>query len=119
MTDAAYKNAPQVTNKNKDDGFTNMTYSKDTGNVKLQDSRLHSPDTNSNSGDSGYTDMHNEDSREADNDYCMIKENRTSNTDGIVNDQYYAIKDNVSSEYNKIAFKPIVIPDDPNYGHTL
>ena len=119
MTDATYKDGPHVTNKNKDGELTNITYSKDTGNVKLQDSRLRQVDTYSNSGDSGYTDMHNEDSREAENDYYMIKEDRKSNTDEIVDDQYYTIKDNVSSDYNKIAFKPEVIPDDQNYGHTL
>ena len=93
-----------------------MTYSKETGTVEMQAGRLPSPDTKSNSGDSGYTDMHVEDSQEVDNDYYMIKENRESKCG---DDQYYAIKDNVGSEYNRIAFKPKVIPDDSNYGHTL
>ena len=47
----------------------------------------------------------------------MIKNNETSTA--VVDDQYYAIKDNVSSEYNKVEFKPKVIPDDPNYWHAL
>ena len=93
-----------------------MTYSKETGAVEMQAGRLPSPDTKSNSGDSGYTDMHVEDSQEVDNDYYMIKENRESKCG---DDQYYAIKDNVGSEYNRIAFKPKVIPDDANYGHTF
>ena len=112
-----YKNGKTVVTKNEGDGFTNMTYSKETDNVTMQQNNQKFIDANSNSGDSGYTDMHNEYSREGDNDYYMIKENRESNA--IEDDQYYAIKDNVGSEYNRIAFKPKVIPDDVNYGHTL
>ena len=97
-----------------------MIYSKETDDVILQDNRQQSADTNSNSGDSGYTDTNNEDSREAeDNDYYMIKENMLPECAEIVDDQYYAIKDNVGSEYNKITFKPKDIPDDPSYGLTL
>ena len=47
----------------------------------------------------------------------MIKNNEKSTA--VVDDQYYAIKDNVSSGYNKVEFKPKVIPDDPNYWHAL
>ena len=116
--EAVYKNG-NVTDvtKNERDGFANMTYSKETDNVTMQQNNQKSIDANSNSGDSGYTDMHNEDSREGDNDYYMIKENRGSKA--VEDDQYYAIKDNVGSEYNRIAFKPKVIPDDANYGRTL
>ena len=42
-----------------------------------------------------------------------------SNSAEIVDDQYYAIKDNISSEYNVIAFKPKAVPNDPSYGHTI
>ena len=97
-----------------------MIYSKETDDVILQDNRQQYADTNSNSGDSGYTDMHNEDTREVENnDYYMIKENMVPECAEKVDNQYYAIKDNVGSEYNKITFKPKDIPDDPSYGHTL
>ena len=42
-----------------------------------------------------------------------------SNSAEIVDDQYYAIKDNISSEYNVVAFKPKDVPNDPSYGHTI
>ena len=119
VDETVYKNETDVANKNDGSGFTNMTYSKEAGNVTLHDSQQRPIDANSNSGDSGYTDMHNEDSREAENEYYMIKENRESNSVEKVDDQYYAIKDDISSEYNKIAFKPKVIPDDSNYVHAL
>ena len=120
VDDAVYKNGTTIARKNEGDGFTNMIYSKETDDAILQDNRQQSADTNSNSGDSGYTDMHNEYSREAENnDYYMIKENMVPECAEKVEDQYYAIKDNVGSEYNKITFKPKDIPDDPSYGHTL
>ena len=116
--EAVYKNGSTATNNSQGDVFTNMVYSKETDHVIIQDNRQLSIETYSNSGDSGYTDMHNEDTQEIDNDYYVIKENMVANSSELVDDPYYAIKDNVSSEYNIIAFKSEVIPDDQNYGHT-
>ena len=115
-----YKNGAITTSKGQGDGFTNVIYSKESDDVILGDNRQLSVDTYSNSSDTGYTDMHNEDTREAENNhYHVITDRIETNFVEKADDQYYAIKDKVSSEYNIIAFKPKVIPDDSNYGLTL
>ena len=110
-----YNNGPNATRRN--DGFTNTTYNKESANLKLQSNQIQDDTSCSNPCDGECTDIHNEATTVNDND--MIQESLVSNSDEAFEDQYYVIKDDLSTEYNVIAFKSKDVPSDPNYGHTF
>ena len=110
-----YNNGPNATPRN--DGFTNTTYSKESANLKLQSNQIQNDKSCSNPCDGECIDIHSE--ATAVNDYDMIKDRLMSNSYEAVEDQYYVIKDELSTEYNVIAFKSKNVPSDQNYGHTF